>query len=119
MSAHIFLARRGLGPPTGRRNTYEFMTNPHPGILKGYYPLSGFPKGSALWRGAGAEPLPAFSAGDHYVDYLLVCAGHAFAGEAAYVDDGVFDALGDDAVAAVELGAVHVHVHADEACVDG
>ena len=54
---YFHLARKGLGPLTGDGINKKYKTTPHPGILKGHCPLSGIPKGRALWRGAGAEPL--------------------------------------------------------------
>ena len=47
----------------------------------------------------------------HDVDDLLIGLAHADAGEPANIVDGVFHTLDHDAVAAVELLSLHLHMH--------
>ena len=55
---------------------------------------------------------------DHHLDDLLIRLGHAHTSQPADVFDGVFYALDDDAVTAVELRPLHLHLHAQQAGLD-
>ena len=56
---------------------------------------------------------------NHHVDDFLVGFFHADAAEAADVADRVLDAFEDEAVTAVELLAVSVHLKSHDAGIDG
>ena len=55
----------------------------------------------------------------HDADNLFVCFPHAQAAQTADVGDGVFHALGDDALAAKELLLAAVHVVAKQTRIHG
>ena len=76
---------------------------PPPGLRQG--------AGGEVGRSAGSD-----TGVDHEFDNGLVGLPHAVGGQLADVADGVLHAFDQNAVSAVELAAVHLHLHSQQAC---
>ena len=82
-------------------------------IIKPTLPVSRY-KNEYEKIGPKGPILSVIGVGNHNIDDLLVGLGHAVFGQAAHIFNGILHTLGDDAVAAVELLMLPVHIPAQD-----